>query len=307
MITAIQVLVFGGAVALVLFWGIRLRWSEAEDEWTASPSVPRIVASILLGIFGMMLSMGLGQVDEGERGVVLSFGRATGRIIDPGVYVVTPFVESVTTMPVRVVAEKANAEGASKDLQVVHAEITVNYALRPEDTVRVYSRLGKEALERVIKPAIEEAVKAGTAEFKAEELITHRPQVKSRIESILRSRLEANGFHLDAVSITDFDFSDTFNRSIEAKVTATQEALKAQNELVRVQAEAQQQVERARAEAEALKVQRDAVTPELLELRKVEALMKSLEKWDGRLPQYVGGSGGPVPVLEVFRNAKETR
>lgn len=198
-------------------------------------------------------------------------------------------------------AASIKAEGASKDLQVIHAEITVNYTMLPERAVEVYRTLRHDAVARVLRPAIEEAVKAGTSEFKAEDLIQHRATVKARIEEILRARMEAKGFTLDTVSITDFDFSDTFNRSIEEKVTATQMALKATNDLERVKAEAQQQVERAKAEAEALKAQREAVTPELIQLRRTEALLKAVEKWDGHMPAFVGGDGAPVPMLDVFK------
>lgn len=251
----------------------------------------------------IVLWAAVGQVDEGERGVVLRNGRATGTVLEPGLYIIAPFLDSVERMSVMTEAASIKAEGASKDLQVIHADITVNYAMLPDRAVEVYRLLRHDALARVIRPAIEEAVKAGTAEFKAEDLIQHRESVKSRIENILRLRLDAKGFTLDTVSITDFDFSRSFNDSIEAKVTATQNALKAQNDLERVKAEAQQQVERAKAEAMALMAQREAVTPELITLRRVEALLKAVEKWDGRMPTYVGGNGAPVPMLDVFQAA----
>lgn len=255
-----------------------------------------IVANIVL--WGSIV-----QVDEGERGVVLRNGAATGAVLEPGLNFVAPFLDSVERMSVMTEAASIKAEGASKDLQVIHAEITVNYAMLPDRAVEVYRLLRHDALARVIRPAIEEAVKAGTAEFKAEDLIQHRESVKSRIENILRQRLDAKGFTLDTVSITDFDFSKSFNESIEAKVTATQNALKAQNDLERVKAEAQQSVERAKAEAQALVAQREAVTPELIELRRTEALLKAVEKWDGKMPTFVGGGGAPVPMLDVFKAA----
>jgi regulator of protease activity HflC (stomatin/prohibitin superfamily) len=275
---------------------------ERDDVVVRRPR--RIGFGLLAFVLGLVVVWGaVRQVDEGERAVVLRNGAATGEVKAPGLCLVVPLIDTLQPMSVMTEAAKVEASGASKDLQVVHAEITVNYSMLPERAVEVYTALRHDALQRVIRPAIEEAVMAGTAEFKAEDLIQHRESVKGRIESILRLRLDAKGFALDAVSITDFDFSDTFNRSIEDKVTATQQALKAENDLVRVRAEAQQSVARAEAEAQALKAQREAVTPELIQLRRTEALLKAIEKWDGRMPTYVGPDS-PVPMLDVFKIAE---
>jgi regulator of protease activity HflC (stomatin/prohibitin superfamily) len=288
--------------AALVAWAVisSLHWNARVQMYEPKPGARLGLKVLLLVLACCVIWGGVVQVNEGERGVVLRNGAATGVVRPPGLALVMPFVDSIESMSVMTEAAKVEASGASKDLQVVHAEITVNYAMLPERAVEVYTSLRHDAVARVIRPAIEEAVKAGTAEFKAEDLIQHREAVKSRIETILRQRLDAKGFTLDAVSITDFDFSDTFNRSIEDKVTATQQALKAENDLVRVRAEAQQSVARAEAEAQALKAQREAVTPELIQLRRTEALLKAIEKWDGRMPTFVG-EGAPVPMLDVFK------
>lgn len=293
---------FAGLVVVAgLFLWRAMRWDKGGNPHPTPGSVVPWACLVLAWIVLVMST--LGQVNEGERGVVLNLGAATGRVLEPGVYWTKPFVEDVEVMSVRTQAESVKAEGASKDLQVVHAEITANFSLDPARIVEVYKNLRHDALGRVIRPAIEEAVKAGTAEYKAEELITHRAAVKEKIQNLLRERLAAVGFHLDVINITDFDFSETFNRSIEEKVTATQSALKAENDLARVKFEAQQSVARAQAEAEALKAQAGVVTAELIQLRRVEALLKSIEKWDGHLPTTVmqGEGASPVPVLDVFR------
>lgn len=70
--------------------------------------------------------------------------------------------------------------------------------------------------------------------------------------------------------------------------------MKAQRDLERVQFEAQQQIERA--EAEALRIQRQEVTPELIQLREIEARRTAIEKWDGKLPSV---TGGVIPFINV--------
>jgi hypothetical protein len=109
----------------------------------------------------------------------------------------------------------------------------------------------------------------------------------------------------DAVSITDFNFSDDYNRAIEAKVTAQQNALKAENDLNRIKIEAEQKVRQTQAEAKALEVQKQQITPELVQLRTIEMMQ---QPWDGHLPDvYVSGQGGALPMLDVLKAANRNR
>jgi regulator of protease activity HflC (stomatin/prohibitin superfamily) len=259
--------------------------------------------SLLLALMVVVVTLGIsasfGQVPAGYRGVVLRFGAPTGTIKAEGLYMVAPFVNTVELMLVQVVAYEAIAEGASRDLQDVKTKVTLNYSLDPRQVVEIYRSLRQDYEFRIIKPAIQEAVKASTARFTAEELITRRPEVRDAIQSNLTQRLDRFGIITQAMSITDFAFSKAFNDAIEEKVTATQQVLKAERDLQRVRLEAQQQIEQARAQAEALRIQKENVTPALIELRRIEAQFRAIEKWDGRMPTYVAG---PVPILDVFRS-----
>jgi len=264
-------------------------------------SAGAVVLALLIAVLTMAVAASFGQVPSGYRGVVLRFGAPSGEIKGEGLFMVTPFINAVELISVQVVAYDAVAEAASRDLQDVKAKVTLNYSLDATEVVDIYRRLRHEYEFRIIKPAIQEAVKAATARFTAEELITRRPEVREAIQKNLQERLVK--FHIisEAVSITDFAFSKSFNEAIEAKVTATQQVLKAERDLQRVKLEAQQQIEQARAQAEALRIQKENVTPALIELRRIEAQIKAIEKWNGQMPTYVAG---PVPILDVFRNSK---
>ena len=128
-----------------------------------------------------------------------------------------------------------------------------------------------------------------TAHFTAEELITRRGEVKDAIKTNLTDRLGQFNIIVDEFSIVDFSFSEEFNRAIEAKQTAEQSALKAKRDLDRIKIEAEQRVTQARAEADGQRLQRETLTPILLQLR-------AIEKWDGKLPQV---SGGATPFIDL--------
>lgn len=261
-------------------------------------SAARLVGAVAVAILTLGISASFGQVPAGYRGVVLRFGAPTGAIKSEGLYMVTPFINAVEVLSVQVVAFDAVAEAASRDLQDVKAKVTLNYSLDPGKVIDIYRNLRREHEDRIIKPAIQEAVKASTARFTAEELITRRPEVRDAISQNLTQRLDRFGIRNEAMSITDFAFSKSFNEAIEQKVTATQQVLKAERDLQRVRLEAQQQIEQARAQAEALRIQKENVTPALVELRRIEAQLRAIDKWNGQLPQY---ATGPVPVLDVFK------
>jgi len=119
---------------------------------------------------------------------------------------------------------------------------------------------------------------------------------------------------METTSITNFDFSAQFNQAIEAKVTAEQNALTEKNRLAMIEYQAQQKVAeangtatatilnaqasaqsillKATSDAEALRLQKEQVTPELIQLRMAE-------KWNGALPQYMFGDSMPLLQLPV--------
>jgi regulator of protease activity HflC (stomatin/prohibitin superfamily) len=264
-------------------------------------SAGALIGALLLAALTLGISASFGQVPAGYRGVVLRFGAPTGTIKGEGLYMVTPFINAVELLSVQVVAYEAIAEAASRDLQDVKTKVTLNYSLDPLRVVDIYRQLRHDYENRIIRPAIQESVKAATARFTAEELITRRPEVRESIQQNLNQRLTRFGIQDEAMSITDFNFSKSFNDAIEQKVTAQQQVLKAERDLQRVRLEAQQQIEQARAQAEALRIQKENVTAGLVELRRIEAQFRAIDKWNGQLPTYVAG---PVPILDVFKGTE---
>lgn len=253
------------------------------------------IMSILSLVVLAFALQGVGAVPAGHRGVVLRFGAVTGTVLGEGIYFITPFIESVEEMDVQVHAHRTPAAAASHDLQEVKTEITLNFRLDPASVDTVYRDLRQDYEARIITPAVQEAIKASTAEYDAEQLIQHRVKVRNEIEQALVKRLAVHGILVDAVSITDFQFSPDFEKAIESKVVATQAALRAENDLRRIETEAKQRVATAEGEAKAIAIQAEAITSKGGEQY---VNLKAIEKWDGRLPQWMA-SGAPVPFVNV--------
>ncbi|MDZ4221414.1 MAG: prohibitin family protein [Patescibacteria group bacterium] len=257
-------------------------------------TIKRFVGRVLVALIALIIIFGMfGTVGAGERGVVLQFGAVQDKIFGEGLYVKVPLIQRVVKMDVKIQKDEIPASAASKDLQVVTSKIALNYHLAPDSVNHVWQDVGKDYNSRIIAPAIQEAVKAVTARFTAEELITKREQVKEEIKANLSERLLESAIIVDEFNIIDFDFSKAFNDAIEQKVTAEQLKLKAERDLERIVIEKEQQITQAEAKAQAILIEAQALrtNPQVVELRWIE-------KWDGKTPQYWGSAS---PFIGINR------
>jgi len=260
-----------------------------------------LIAILLLIVIGVVASASVKIVDAGNRGVLLHWNAVdlSAPPLDEGIHFVVPFQDDIVQMEVRTLKYDKDTRSASKDLQSVETTVTVNYHPDKERVHVLFKEIGLDYENRVIQPAIEETVKQVTANYNAEELITKRPLVKSDIETAIRDRLNQFDIVTEVISITDFEFSVLFNKAIESKVEAEQNALRAENDLRRIQVEAQQHeataeglaaanIAEARGEAEAIAIINKALAenPNYFEWLKIQA-------WDGKLPLVVGEGGTP--------------
>jgi len=245
------------------------------------------------------------QVGAGQRGIVLNFGAVQNQVLGEGLHFRVPVMQEVVLMDVKIQKAETDTTAASADLQDVTSRVALNFHVVPDKANVVYQKIGIQFKERIIDPAILEVVKAVTAKYSAEELITKRPAVSDAMRAALMERLIENNIAVDAFSIVVFSFSPVFTEAIEAKQTAEQLALKAKRDLDRIKIEAEQKIAAAKAEAESLRLQRANISPDLIELRRIEANMKAIEKWNGILPQVTGG--GAIPLIGLGDTAKNIK
>ena len=254
------------------------------NEKIMEMKIKKIIFYTVFGLLALMIIFGVfGTIGAGERGVLLQFGAVKDKVFGEGLYFKIPFVQSVVKMDVKIQKDEIPASASSKDLQVVTSKIALNYHLDPKAVNKIWQEVGKNYNTRIIAPSIQEGVKAVTARFTAEELITKREEVKEQIKSNLTSRLLEHAILVDEFNIIDFEFSAAFNEAIEAKVKAEQLKLKADRDLERIKIEKEQMIAAAQGKAEAIRIEAQALiqNPKVVELRWIE-------KWDGKVPTYWG-------------------
>jgi regulator of protease activity HflC (stomatin/prohibitin superfamily) len=193
--------------------------------------------AVIVFVIGLFLTC-IAIVPRGTVGVALQFSAVTGDYRTQGLQFKSPIVKLVI-VNVQTQKEEVLATAASKDLQDVSTTIALNYHLNPSSAPEVYRDLGLDYIVKIADPAIQETVKQVTARHNAEDLIIRREVIKEEITSELTNRLAPRGITVEALSITNFQFSPVFTAAIEAKVSALQAVFEAQNKLERVKVEAQ--------------------------------------------------------------------
>ena len=258
------------------------------------PGLIKVVAVVI--VLFVIFSGSLVIIGPGTRGVVINFGAVSPTVWGEGLHFKIPVYQRVEKMDVRVQKEQTEAAAASKDLQDTHSTIAVNFNILPDKAGWVFQHIGRGYNERVIDPVTQEVVKAVTARYTAVELITNREKIRTEIKELLKARLLDYHIAVVDVSIVNFKFSAQFTQAIENKQTAEQMALKASRDLDRIKIEAQQKIAAAQAEAESLRLQRQNITQDLVELRRIEAMQEAIRKWNGVLPQVTGGA---MPFIDA--------
>jgi len=249
-----------------------------------------IAIALLLTFTGSIFTIEPGQV-----GIVKRLGNLDDNIRESGVNFKLPFIDTAIKMDIRNRKIEWESQSASQDLQIVTSTIAINYSIDRNSVIELYSTVWREYdIENVlIRPVIEESIKSATAKFNASDLITKRDEVRESITLKLESKLTQRGLIINDVNITNFKFSAEFDRAIEQKVKAEQEALKAEKDLERVKFEAQQQIESSKAEAEKIRIQAEAITKQgWAEYVKLQWI----QKWDGKLPSTMLSEGSNMLI-----------
>ena len=206
-----------------------------------------VVAVIIVGVAFTSVK----TITSGSKGVLLQWGKVSG-ILDEGIHLIMPFRDSIVVMNTQTqLATSVDQSCGTFDIQEVYVDIAVNYRLNPLAVDVIYTDLRQDYASRIVRPNVEESIKATTSDFTAEELLQLRESVKSRFKAILTERLQGYNIEVVDVAITNYRFNQQFLDATNNKVIALQEAERAKNELETIRYEAQQQVIQAEAKANA--------------------------------------------------------
>lgn len=262
----------------------------------------RIAAAVIVVLLIVIVGFNaFTTVKAGHTGVVVTLGKVSDSVLGEGLHVKIPFIQQIVQVDNRVRKAEVDCSSASKDLQTVSSTIALNYKVRNASSAEIYRNVGPDFEKIIISPAIQECVKAVTARYTAEQLITERQSIGDQMKSLIDEKISSYGLDIELFNIITFEFTAEYNAAIEAKQTAQQNALKAEQDLQRIKVEAEQTVERAQAEAEAYRLKSEQITPQMI-------AMEYIDKWDGKLPSVAGGDSSSmlIDISEIVSQMEKT-
>ena len=248
-----------------------------------------IIPCILVVI---LLFSSVTTIKSGEVGIRVRFGKVVNRQTSEGINFKMPIIEKIEKMNVRVQKVEVQTASSSKDLQEVEMSLAVNYQIDKDKARSLYKTVGTGYDEVILEPAIQESIKAVTSKYTAEELITNRSEVSEKCQEELNKKVSKYGLKVNDFNITNFNFSEEFNKAIEEKQVAEQKVLTAKQELEKERIEAEKKIVKAEAEKQANELKQQSLTDNIIK-------EKFIEKWNGELPK-VSGSNNIMDVSEII-------
>ncbi len=251
-----------------------------------------------VGIFFAMLLAtmslkGCYTVDAGVVGVKTQWGKIVGGPVQPGLTWVNPVGGDLVKYDCREQRLDLQMDTYTKDVQTATMSITVTYSIDRSKVAELHSEYGRAYSERIITPTVIGITKDVIGQWEADKLINGREQATKEIREQVSGRLAETPVRLGMVVISNIDYSDVFEKAIEAKQVAMQRAIEAQNRTRQIEEEARQKVISAKAEAESMQIRGDALkaNPALVPL-------EAVQKWDGKAPSTLVVGGDASALLQ---------
>ncbi len=243
-------------------------------------------------------------VPAGHRGVVLWWGSVEKRIMGEGLNFKVPIAERVIKVDVRVQPHPfKEIDAASKEYQMVKLTGMMNFHIDPSYINDLYQKVGLDFAEKVIDPAFNDFVKEVVPIYTITEILPKREEIRKRAMMKLGDNLTRYHIIVDDIYFANIRFSPEYERAVEAKQVAQQQVETQRQVLAQREIEAQQKVATAKGEAESILVvaQGQAKANDVLS-RSISPILvqyKSIEKWNGLLPQVTGGA---MPLIDLGKS-----
>lgn len=252
-----------------------------------------IVGGFFGAIFAFCLIWGSFFVVEPGEAVALSkLGNVEQKSYQPGVAFKAPLISDVTRFDVRTRTMKEKTACYTADMQTANIDYTITYNLKKENVHTLYSLVGTDYEGKKIIPVLNDVIKSNIGRWQAQELVSNRDSARVDVNMALISKIDKRFFENITFQFNNIDYSDAFEKSIEEKVIAGQKAEKAENDTKRIGEEAKQKIIAAEADAKAMTIKAEA-----LARNKGLTEYEAVQKWDGKLPQYMMGNS--VPMINI--------
>ena len=271
------------SIVLTILAVLVLGYDSDTESWGIRPRMLFGLLFLLIILFGCFST-----IKTGEIGIKVRFGKIISSTTNEGIVFKLPFEEmKKINVKVQKYENEEPFSTSTKDMQIVNnIMVSINYQIDGIKAIDLYKTVGTNYQTTILEPAIQETIKAVISKYTAEELVTKRSEISLDINTTLDERISSYGINSVAVSINNFDFSDSYNQAIEQKAVAEQEVETSKNQLEKAKIDAEKKKVEAQGEAEANALLEQSLTDQII-------AQQFIEKWNGQLPTTIAGDAIP--------------
>lgn len=256
---------------------------DSREEFGTIRFVSTMVMGVAIGLMFISTAISsLHAVPTGSVGLVYQFGSIVGQTGE-GLQVIAPW-QNLSEVSTQVQRKKFDQfVPFSKETQDVFIIVSLNYRVSPEAIQNLYRTVGPRWFEVLIEPRVVNFFKEETVKYQSVDIAPHRENLRIDVRKRLAEELRPFSIEVVDLLIDNIDFSGPFKKSIEDKQVATQNALRAEQEVNQSRFEANKLIETAKGEAEAVRVRANAqadankvigasLSPEVIQFQAVQKL-----------------------------------
>lgn len=232
----------------------------------------RILLSLLVG--GLIGSCTV--VQPGQVGVKSQFGKLSDEVLDPGPHFAA-FGTRIIIMPVGTRNIEINLNLPSKEGLNINSNISILYRIEKEKVPEIIEQIGN-GYEQIITNVFRSAAADVCANFMAKDMHSgKRAEIEAEIKGKMSRVLEERGIIVEAVLMKNISMPEGLYNSIEERLQAEQQALRMQYVVEQEKLEAERKIVQATGERDAQLILSEGLTPEIIQLRSIEAFLKLAE------------------------------
>ena len=268
--------------------------------------VKKAVKYAVAALAGLTLLMGSWYiVSPGEVAVKTRLGTLVGSYGE-GPHFKWPLIENVAKFNIQIVRSDIKTAAFTVDTQEMDVDLAVNHRIQQDTIMSVYRNLGPNYVDTILNPMVQEILKAITAKYTAESIIANRMDMVKALNEQAKAKAIEKEIVVTDISVVDLSFKPAFMAAVEAKQVAVQDSKRAEKLVEKAKMEAEQVIATARGNAEALRLQKEQITPMMLENKRLDIQREALARWKGEVPMYMGGNM-PVPFVSAAMSNASTR
>ncbi len=205
-------------------------------------------------------------IEDGEVGVLKSFGKISDDPVGPGVSLVLPVARQIETWNIKRQELKESAEMPSSEGLIVGLETSLQFRLVAERAPQVRTTIGRDYRGILIVPYFRSQIRDVVAAYEVSEIYSQEGRVKiaEQVHEGLTNSLGPEGIDVLAVLLRDVRLPQRFKEAIEAKLTADQRVEQKGFELEQAKKDAEIEIARAKGAARAQEIVRSTLSSSYL-------------------------------------------